>query len=70
MNEPERDYLRQQIRSLEKANRRWKALVFFLLAAFGLFLILGMGTAFTHGLSVVRMQRMEAEQARYEAVRA
>jgi hypothetical protein len=70
MDEPERDYLRQQIQSLEKANRRWKALVFFVLAAFGLFLILGMGTAFTHSLSVVRMERMAAEEARYEALRA
>lgn len=66
MDEPEREYLRQHIQSLENANRRWKVLACFHLAAFGLFMILGMGTAFfTQGR--LGMERMLAEQARREA---
>jgi hypothetical protein len=50
MDKNEADYLRQQIRELERAKNRWKAATVFLLAAFALFLVLGMGSVLTYGL--------------------
>ena len=41
MDNNERDYLRQQIQELTRANRRWKALAIFVTMAFAAFLIAG-----------------------------
>jgi hypothetical protein len=75
MDERERDYLRQQIKDLERSKVRWKALALLLLAAFVLFLVVGGGTVATYGLfSLSRVQleqekeaRRAAEEARAEA---
>jgi hypothetical protein len=66
MDEPERDYLRQQIKELERAKGRWKALALVLLAGFALFLLVGgMGSVLTFGLFQARRHEalMEAEMA-------
>jgi hypothetical protein len=66
MDEPERDYLRQRIKELERAKGRWKALALALLAGLALFLLVGgMGSVLTLGLFQARRQEalMEAEMA-------
>jgi hypothetical protein len=63
MDENEAEYLRQQIRELERVKSRWKAAAVFLLAAFGLFLVLGMGSVLTYGLFSVRSEALRARDA-------
>ena len=69
MDDLERDYLRQQIQTLMRSNRWWKALAVGLVASLGLFLILGMGSFFAFRLSVVRQQRVIEAQAAMERAR-
>ena len=55
MDDRERDYFRQMIHDLERAKRRWQVLAFTLLAAFVLFLIVGMGSIVLYGIGNVRL---------------
>jgi hypothetical protein len=73
VDDPERDYLRQQIQTLTRSNRWWKALAIGLMGSVVLFLILGMGSIVTIRLSMVRQQRdmeirIAEDRARREAV--
>jgi hypothetical protein len=70
MDENERQYLRQQIRELERAKQRWKLLVFLLLAVVGSFLVAGAATLGGYGLFSIRRAREEAMRAQLEALRA
>ena len=70
MDEAEREYLWQQIKSLEKAKRRWKALAISLLAAFGVFIILGMSTLMHNGFRLREEAMLARMQAEAEAQRA
>jgi hypothetical protein len=67
MDEREAEYLRQRIRELERAKSRWKAATLVLIAAFGLFLVLGTGTALLYGLFFGRTQAMRARDAEMQA---
>jgi hypothetical protein len=67
MDENEVAYLRQQIRELQRAKTRWRLATLFLLAAFGLFLVLGMGSVASYGLFSVRTEAMRAREAEMEA---
>jgi hypothetical protein len=84
MDENEADYLRQQIRELRQANRRWKALAMLSLSILALLVLAGGATLLTGGMLAGRrmreeamrareaemMAREEAEQARMQAERA
>jgi cell division protein FtsB len=63
MDEREAEYLRQQIRELERAKNRWKAATVALLAAFALFLVLGTGSVLTYSLFSVRTEALRARDA-------
>jgi hypothetical protein len=63
MDENEAAYLRQQIRELQRAKSRWKVATLFLLVAFGLFLVLGMGSVLSYALFSVRTEAMRARDA-------
>src|SRR5436853_7899644 len=72
MDDRERDYFRQMIHDLERAKRLWQVLAFTLLAAFVLFLIVGMGSIVLYGIGNVRLaaQMREAAQMQAEEARA
>jgi hypothetical protein len=70
MDEPERDYLTQQIRGLERSNRRWKLATFTLAAALFLFLVVGGASSFLFGVARVQEQRMMLEMERVRAAEA
>jgi hypothetical protein len=70
MDEHEAAYLRQQIRELQRAKNRWKVATLFLLAAFGLFLVLGMGSVFTYGLFSFPTEARRAREAEMAEMRA
>ena len=73
MDNNERDYLRQQIQELTRANRRWKVLAIFVTMAFvafliaGAFSILGYGAFSLPAWRQAELARMEAELARAQA---
>jgi hypothetical protein len=72
MDDLERDYLCQQIQTLTRSNRWWKALAVGLMGALVLFLILGMGSFVAFRLSVTQQQRVmdaQVEQARSAEMR-
>ena len=50
MDEPEADYLRQQIQELRQAKARWKALAIISLSVLALLLLVGGATLLTGGL--------------------
>jgi hypothetical protein len=64
MDQAEADYLRQQIRELHQANRRWKGLAVITLCVLALFVFAGGATLFTGGMVMGRQMREEALRAR------
>ncbi len=64
MDEAEADYLRQQVRELRQANRRWKALAIFSASVLALLVLAGGATLLTGGLLMGRRMQMEAMRAR------
>jgi uncharacterized protein HemX len=77
MDELEQDYLKHQIRQLERSNRRWKFATFALAVPLAIILILGVGSSFLFfGVLQLRQQTaaqraLAAEQAaRLQAKRA
>jgi hypothetical protein len=64
MDEREREYLRQQIRQLERSNRLWKLLALTLAAACVIFPIVGGTSSILFGLPQVQQLRVQLEQAR------
>jgi hypothetical protein len=76
MDDQERDYFLQTIRELERGKRRWQVVALLLLAAFALFLVVGMGSLTLFGLGLERsrtreaMMRAEEARAQAEAARA
>ena len=64
MDEHEADYLRQQIRELRQANRRWKALAMLSLSILALLALAGGATLLTGGMLAGRRMREEAMRAR------
>jgi type II secretory pathway pseudopilin PulG len=68
VDDHEANYLRQCIRELEQANRRWKAVVFSLLVLLTIFIILGgVGLVGVASNQRAREARMAAEEARRAA---
>src|SRR5215471_16648917 len=63
MDEPEREYLLQQVRQVERSNRRWKLLAITLAGALATFLIAGGMTSFMLGMRL-RQNMMQMEQTR------
>jgi len=63
MDEREQDYLKHQIRELERSNHRWKFATFALAAAFAIFLIVGGGSSLLFGLRLVQELRVDAMRA-------
>src|SRR5262245_38195513 len=78
MDEPEADYLRQQIREFRRSNTRWKAVALVSLATLALLVLAGGGTLLTGGMFMAAERaraaemeaRMQAEEARMQAERA
>ena len=64
MDEPEADYLRQQIHELRQAKGRWQALAMISLSVLALLILAGGATLWTGGLLLGRQQRQEAIRAR------
>src|SRR3712207_6186031 len=64
MDEREVDYLRQQIRDLEQARSRWRALAIVSLAALALLVALGGGAMLVVGAGMTQRMRLEAARAR------
>jgi hypothetical protein len=64
MDEPEADYLRQQIQELRQANRRWKALAIMSVSVLALLVLAGGATLLTGGFLMGQRMREEAMQAR------
>jgi hypothetical protein len=61
MDEPEADYLRQQIHELQQANARWKALALISLCVLAFLVLLGGATLLTGGLVMGQRRAREAE---------
>jgi hypothetical protein len=66
MDEPERDYLRQQLQDLERSKRRWKLATFILAAVLVINLILGGASS----VFVLQRHRVMMQQALAERERA
>jgi hypothetical protein len=64
MDEPEADYLRQQIRELRWSNTLWKAVAFISLTTLVLLLLAAGGTLLTGRMFMGQRMLMEAERAR------
>jgi hypothetical protein len=64
MDEPEADYLQQQIRELRRSNTVWKAVALISLTILALLVLAGGGTLLTGGMLMGQRMRMEAERAR------
>ena len=61
MDEPEVDYLRQQIRELRRSNTRWKAVALISLTTLALLLLVAGGTLLTGGMFMGQRMFMAAE---------
>jgi hypothetical protein len=70
MDEPEADYLRQQIRELRRSNTRWKAVALISLTILALLVLAGGGTMLTGRMLMAPRMRMEAERDRAAAMEA
>jgi hypothetical protein len=64
MDEREADYLRQQVRELQQANHRWKALAIISVCVLALLVLAGGATLLMGGVFMTRQMRMEAMRAR------
>jgi hypothetical protein len=64
MDEQERDYLRQQIRELQQANSRWKALAIICVSILAFVFVAGGATVLSGGMLMSRRMHMEALRAR------
>jgi hypothetical protein len=63
MDEPEADYLRQQIQELRRAKARWQALAIISLSVLALLILAG-GATLMGGLLMTQRIGMQAERAR------
>jgi hypothetical protein len=70
MDEHETDYLRQQIRELQRTNTRWKAVALISLTTLALLVLAGGGTLLTGRMLMDPRMRMEAERDRAAAMEA
>ncbi len=64
MDQPEADYLRQQIQELRQSNARWKALALICLCVLAFLILVGGATLLMGGLTMGQRMREEARRAR------
>ena len=67
MEEQERDYFREQIRRLERSNRRWKLATLSLAGALAILVIMGGVSSFLFGIGRVQERRLMREMERARA---
>jgi hypothetical protein len=70
MDEPEADYLRQQIQELRQAKGRWRTVAILSLSVLAVLILAGGATVLTGGLLMGRQMRDEAIRARQAEMEA